>query len=132
METRDKAILIRMTEKERKAIKQKAQRAGMTVSAFVRSSLLHSNTGTIRVIDTKPLKEALWELKKQGVNLNQFMRFLNTYGPNGFDKKEAERMMEKEADAFWQVLNALSVLRAEAARENIVIAEEDSGEESEE
>ena len=35
--------------------------------------------------DTEPLKKAAHELAKQGTNLNQFMKFLNTYGVNVFE-----------------------------------------------
>lgn len=122
MATKEKMIVSRVMKDEHKRIKRKAEAAGMTISSYVRSILLHSVDGAVVVIDTNPLKEALWELKKQGVNLNQFMRFLNTYGPKGFDPKEAERMMDREAEAFWKVLDALSALREEAARENIFIA----------
>ena len=47
-------------------------------------AVLTSDDVSIKVIDTEPLKKAAHELAKQGTNLNQFMKFLNTYGVNVF------------------------------------------------
>lgn len=41
-------------------------------------AVLTSDDVSIKVIDTQPLKKAAHELAKQGTNLNQFMKFLNT------------------------------------------------------
>lgn len=129
--TRDKMIMSRVSGREDRLIKSQAKKAGMTLSAYVRSVLLHSaNDGTIRAIDIAPLKEALYELKKQGVNLNQFMRFLNTYGVEEFNPEEAERVMEMERRVFWHVLEALSSLRDAAEKEGISIAYSNPDEEA--
>lgn len=69
-----------MTEHEKEALKRKAAKNGMTVSEYARTLLANSDDATIRVIDTEPLRKAAHELAKQGTNLNQFMKFLNTYG----------------------------------------------------
>lgn len=63
----------------------------MTVSDYARTLLINSDDATIKVIDTEPLKKAAHELAKQGTNLNQFMKFLNTYGIKVFDAGEADR-----------------------------------------
>lgn len=74
-----------MTEHEKEALKRKAAKNGMTVSEYARTLLANSDDATIRVIDTEPLRKAAHELAKQGTNLNQFMKFLNTYGIKVFD-----------------------------------------------
>lgn len=124
MNTRNKMIISRVTEREYECIKQKAKEAKVTVSAYVRAKLLHSSNGEVRVIDTQPLRKTLWELNKQGTNLNQFMKFLNTYGIKVFDAKEAERVMDQESEAVWKVMEALSLLQEAAAREDILLAED--------
>lgn len=63
------------TNKERQILKRKAKKVGLTVSDFVRSSLIHSDNLTITVIDTSVLNKTLFELHKHGVNLNQLMKF---------------------------------------------------------
>ena len=63
-------------------------------------AVLTSDDVSIKVIDTQPLKKAAHELAKQGTNLNQFMKFLNTYGVKVFDPEEAKRVLEKEVSSF--------------------------------
>ena len=73
MGKKEKYILVRVTEKERNILKRKAKKVGLTVSDFMRSSLIHSDNLTINVIDTSVLSKTLFELHKHGVNLNQLM-----------------------------------------------------------
>lgn len=104
-------------------MKQKAAKSGMSVSEYARTLLIHSDDACIRIIDTEPLKKAAHELAKQGTNLNQFMKFLNTYGVKAFDEREAKRVLEKEVESFGKVAEALSALRSEAERNSIHLAE---------
>ena len=121
MQSRNTAILIRLTEQERKVLKRKAAEIGMSVSDYVRTLAIHSDDASIRVIDTEPLKKAAHELAKQGTNLNQFMKFLNTYGINVFDAEDAKRVLDREVETFAEVAEALTALRREADRNNIQI-----------
>lgn len=61
MGKKEKYILVRVTEKERNILKRKAKKVGLTVSDFVRSSLIHSDNLTINVIDTSVLSKTLFE-----------------------------------------------------------------------
>ena len=88
-------------------------------------AVLTSDDVSIKVIDTEPLKKAAHELAKQGTNLNQFMKFLNTYGVKVFDPGEAKRVLEKEVSSFSEIMEALAVLRREANRNNIHLQIED-------
>ena len=108
-----------MTEHEKEALKRKAAKNGMTVSEYARTLLANSDDATIRVIDTEPLRKAAHELAKQGTNLNQFMRFLNTYGVKVFDAGEAQRVLAREVETFMEVAEALAALRREADRNNV-------------
>ena len=73
---RETAVLIRLSEREKRTLKRKAANYGMTVSDYARTLLINSDDATIKVIDTEPLKKAAHGLAKQGTNLNQFMKFL--------------------------------------------------------
>ena len=88
-------------------------------------AVLTSDDVSIKVIDTQPLKKAAHELAKQGTNLNQFMKFLNTYGVKVFDPEEAKRVLEKEVSSFCEIMEALAALRREAERNNICLQIED-------
>lgn len=124
MKRRDKAILIRMTDNELKTLKRKARKIGMTTSDYVRQSLIHSRDGTINVIDTTSLRDAVFELTKQGVNLNQFMKFLNTYEVKAFDAERAKQVLSRECDLLLVVEDALSALQREAEKGNVFIWKE--------
>jgi hypothetical protein len=117
---RETAVLIRLSEREKRTLKRKAANYGMTVSDYARTLLINSDDATIKVIDTEPLKKAAHELAKQGTNLNQFMKFLNTYGAKVFDPEEAKRV-----SSFSEIMEALAALRREADRNNICLQIED-------
>lgn len=125
MAKRETAVLIRLSEREKRTLKRKAANYGMTVSDYARTLLINSDDATIKVIDTKPLKKAAHELAKQGTNLNQFMKFLNTYGVKVFDPAEAKRVLEKEVSAFAEIMESLAALRREADRNNVHLQTED-------
>lgn len=122
---RETAVLIRLSEREKRTLKRKAANYGMTVSDYARKLLINSDDATIKVIDTEPLKKAAHELAKQGTNLNQFMKFLNTYGVNVFDPEEAKLVLQKEVSSFSKLMEALAALRREADRNNIHLQIED-------
>lgn len=90
MRRKEARVEVRMTEREKEILKRKAAKNGMTVSEYARKLLANSDDETIRVIDTEPLRMAAHELAKQGTNLNQFMRFLNSNGAGVFNQDEAK------------------------------------------
>lgn len=124
MRNREVQIKFYATEKERESIRRNAKRAGMKMGEYARA-VLTSDDVSIKVIDTEPLKKAAHELAKQGTNLNQFMKFLNTYGIKVFDAGEAQRVLAREVETFMEVAEALAALRREADRNNIQIRIDD-------
>lgn len=125
VEKRETAVLIRLSGREKRTLKRKAANYGMTVSDYARTLLINSDDATIKVIDIEPLKKAAHELAKQGTNLNQFMKFLNTYGERVFDAEEAKAVLEREVACFGKIMEALAALRKEANRNNIHLQIED-------
>ncbi len=124
MRNREVQIKFYATEKERESIRRNAKRAGMKMGVYARA-VLTSDDVSIKVIDTEPLKKTAHELAKQGTNLNQFMKFLNTYGIKVFDVGEAQRVLAREVETFMEVAEALAALRREADRNNIQIRIDD-------
>lgn len=124
MRNREVQIKFYATEKERESIRRNAKRAGMKMGEYARA-VLTSDDVSIKVIDTEPLKKTAHELAKQGTNLNQFMKFLNTYGIKVFDVREAQRVLAREVETFMEVAEALAALRREADRNNIQIRIDD-------
>lgn len=117
---------LRLTSKEKEVLKCKAKKCGLTVSDFVRSSLVHSDNLTINIIDTSVLKKTLFELHKHGVNLNQLMKFCNTYGLDAFNENHVIPTLENERTVFLQTKAALLSLEEEARKGNVIVSLETS------
>ena len=90
-------INVRMTEEERAAI--------MTPSALMRESALRIGEKPARVADEATLRQILYQLKKEGGNLNQACHALNAYGSDA-------QISQQLADAVRLVSNTASQLSA--------------------
>lgn len=119
-ESKSARIYIRVTPHERDLLRKKAKRAGLSVSEYVRNAAIYGDS-PITAIDTKPLMKLNWELIKQGTNLNQLMKFINTYGEKAYDSDEVSRVLNKEIDVFDKVGEALISLRREADAHHVII-----------
>lgn len=128
MQRKDKGVYIKVSESERKTLQRKAKKYGMTVSEFVRSYLIHSDNLSISVIDTEPIRKMVFEIHKHGVNLNQLMKFCNTYGLDAFSESQVIPVLEEERTVFLQAKTALESLREEARKQNVTIQLETDGE----
>ena len=124
-------LKVRVTDKEREIIKRKAARLGMTVSEYVRTSLIHSDNLNVTMIDVEPVEKIATELHKQGVNLNQLMKFLNTYGVDAYNAEETFRVLTREGDMFLKVSDVLGQLCEEATRHKVYITAHDFSEDDE-
>lgn len=118
---RDKQIKVYVTEREREKLKRRARKAGVSVGELVRGTLIHSGDSYIRVIDIKPLYKASYRLLKCGTNLNQLMKFLNTYGPDAFDAVRVEQALKEFLETAASMRAALVSLRKEAEKHKVVI-----------
>ena len=118
---KDKAILVRVSEEERNVLKQRAANAGVSVSDLVRLALVYSDRLTIQTIDISPLRDLCYELTKQGTNLNQFMKFLNTYGGDAYNKSAAKQLIERNGDLLFRIGDAMTAFEHEAERSGILI-----------
>ena len=112
---------LRLTTREKEILRRKAKKVGLTVSDFVRSSLIHSDNLTINVIDTSVLSKTLFELHKHGVNLNQLMKFCKTYGLDAFNENHVIPTLDNERNVFAKTQAALSAIAEEARKGNIVV-----------
>lgn len=118
---KDKAILVRVSKEERNVLKQRAANAGVSVSDLVRLALVYSDRLTIQTIDISPLRDLCYELTKQGTNLNQFMKFLNTYGEDAYNRVAAKQLIEKIGGMILRIGDAMAAFEREAERGGILI-----------
>lgn len=126
MARRDKTFLLRLSSKEHTTLKRNAAKMGMSVSKYIRFAAIKSENLKIVTIDTTPLKTLSLELTRHGVNLNQFMKFLNTYGVDAYNEKNANQILATEGEAFLRVMDALADLRREAAKRQVYILDEEN------
>lgn len=98
-------INVRMTEEERAAIMARSSAFGITPSALMRESALRIGEKAARVADEATLRQILYQLKKEGGNLNQACHALNAYGS---DAQTSQQL----ADAVRLVSNTASQLSA--------------------
>ena len=125
MEPKTERFYIRMSRTEKQRLMRRAEHYHMTASDLARTLLLQSDDGFIRIVDITPFKNALYELTKQGTNLNQLMKFLNTHGAGSYDFYKTRRTLRKEAETFERIANALISLRKEMAKHGVVLSDGD-------
>ena len=70
-DTRNKIIILRLTEEEKEQAVKAAKEVGLTLSSYVRKMILGNK------IVPKTDVQTLFELNKIGVNLNQLVRNIN-------------------------------------------------------
>lgn len=86
----------------------------------------NGNTDFLDDFAAAAIAGASWETRRTAASsLNQFMKFLNTYGIKVFDAGEAQRVLAREVETFVEVAEALAALRREAERNNICLQIED-------
>ncbi len=73
-------INVRMTDGERAAIVARSSSYGMSPSTFMREAALNIGQEPVKIADEATLRQMLVEMKRQGNNLNQAVRSINTYG----------------------------------------------------
>ena len=121
MDSRTKRFELRLNAHEQEVLKERAAKAGVSVSDLVRLALVYSDRLTIQTIDISPLRDLCYELTKQGTNLNQFMKFLNTYGGDAYNKSAAKQLIERNGDLLFRIGDAMTAFEHEAERSGILI-----------
>lgn len=121
MDSRTKRFELRLNEHEKEVLKERAAKAGVSVSDLVRLALVYSDRLMVRTIDISPLRNLYFELTKQGTNLNQYMRFLNTYGGDAYNKSAAKQLIERNGDLLFRIGDAMTAFEHEAERGGILI-----------
>src|SRR5690606_18078488 len=86
---------IRCTEQEKNLIVARAKQAGLSISEYVRNMSLK---GHIHIRQSSLDFEALHELKKIGVNVNQQTKKLNATGKLSFELLEVQKKLEQLLD----------------------------------
>ena len=115
MDSRTKRFELRLNAHEKEVLKERAAKAGVSVSDLVRLALVYSDRLTIQT------RDLCYELTKQGTNLNQFMKFLNTYGGDAYNRLAAKQLIEKIGGMILRIGDAMAAFEREAERGGILI-----------
>jgi hypothetical protein len=77
--TRNKTLKIRLTSPESTTLKARARAAGLTRSEYIRRVAIKGRKLQPVSIDADSLRQIYAELRRQGGNINQIARELNTH-----------------------------------------------------
>lgn len=121
MRYRNKQIKFYVTEAEREKLLRTARKAGLNVGELARDVLINSRDQHITVFNTAPMNRALYELHRVGVNLNQLVKGLNTYGYESYDAAEVGQIGEECLAVLRKVSGALMSFVSEAEKHGVTI-----------
>ena len=93
-EKRDVSFHVMLTASEKKAIEQRAEALGISVSELVRRSAIYGKIESFN-FDIAEVEKLHHELLKEGTNLNQLMYFVNAQGLPVYNEKAVFRTLEK-------------------------------------
>ena len=103
-------VNLRLSESEAKAIRDRAQASGLSLSAYMRRCSL-SDDAPSPALDARELKPLYTELRRCGNNVNQIARALNAYGAKGASMDEITQALASLANASGAVAEALAHVR---------------------
>lgn len=104
---------LRLTAYEKNRLRINAARAGLSIASYVRKTAVYGKEPSPVNIDLNELVRLNFELRKEGANLNQIARTLNTYGMAATDLSLLSAVMEK-----------ISLIADEAARIVVAVREQ--------
>lgn len=79
-EKREKRLWIRLNKEEFEQLQKNAISQGCTMSELIRRTAIYGNKMSAVTLDMEPIRRMLFEMQKQGNNLNQLAHEANTYG----------------------------------------------------
>lgn len=106
-----KELHIRLSPEEKKQLQANAKMHGCTQAELIRKTAIRSGKINPIMIDTKPLESGIFELQKQGNNLNQLMKFLNTHGIKGYECKRVAYCLDQTESAVHKIDLLLTAIR---------------------
>lgn len=103
---------LRMTKAQRDKLRKKASEIDVTESDYLRMYIDNENPKIV-VFDSSDLHDIRWELNKQGNNLNQLVRQVNS-NPIGVDSDYVRDVLEQEQETMQSLYDLLDELKKNA------------------
>lgn len=101
-------VQVRLTEAEKTRLARNAAEAGCSMSGYVRTRAVYADEDGARA-DAALLREALWEARREGANLNALLRLAHMHGMEGLDAEAANEALARLARTASLLQEALAV-----------------------
>ena len=101
-------VQVRLTEREKSRLARNAGEEGCSMSGYVRARAVYADENGARA-DATLLREALWEARREGTNLNALLRLAHTHGVEGLDAGAANEALVRLARTASLLQEALAV-----------------------
>ncbi len=98
-EVRDDSIRVQVSSDEKRALKERAESLGCSMSDLVRRSAIQGEVVKQNDLNIEAINKIRHELRKQGTNLNQLMYFINANGMAAYDSEEVQEAARCVRDA---------------------------------
>lgn len=121
---RNRHIYLRVSDHEKRAIGQRADKAGLTVSEFIRSA---AENVEVVSIDIGPLLGILRELRSEGVNVNQLTKLAHQGKLRETELESLNRTLARMRRCYAHVSECLISIREEADKHHLSIKSEAAG-----
>lgn len=108
-------VQVRLTEAEKARLARNAAKAGFTMSGYVRARAVYVGSDEARA-DPQLLRDALWEARREGANLNALLRLAHMHGVEGLDGEAASEALARLADAAARLQAALAAVERPGRR----------------
>lgn len=90
LDQRTTYIQVQLTPDEKRALKERAESLGCSMSDLVRRSAIQGEVVKQNDLNITAINKIRHELRKQGTNLNQLMYFINANGLAAYDSEEVQ------------------------------------------
>lgn len=102
---------IRLSDDEYRKLQENADSLGVTKSELIRRTAIYGKKMSPVVLDMEPLKKMLFEMQKQGNNLNQLAREANTYGLSPSLALRIESEIERSSESREKLVQLIMDVR---------------------
>ena len=93
--TSKKIRTIRLSDEEHERLKANAETMGVSMSELIRRTAINGHKMSPVNLDMEPILKMLFEMQKQGGNLNQLAKEANTFGMSKTLAKDIQDELQK-------------------------------------
>lgn len=110
LDQRTTYIQVQLTPDEKRALKERAESLGCSMSDLVRRSAIQGEVVKQNDLNITAINKIRHELRKQGTNLNQLMYFINANGLAAYDSEEVQETARCVRDAVQRASSLIEEL----------------------